>query len=251
MGKIPESKGTDRVWIQDGKIFKSVSAEEAKGMDNVIAGKPLPPRGGHAARCYAIYDVGTQHVNYNFGGKTIDKWQRKVYLFWEMPSFRCHMTTKEDELLNRPLSINKEYTFSNSEKGNLMKDLKSWLGAAEVEGDDFEINELISKVCFLNVDRKLSQAGRERADIMSIMELPDEMTEPKAENDPVTFLFEEDFEASEIRPPDYVPEWIAKKIMESREVQERQEAGASVAAALKHSEQVESTGYGEDDNLPF
>jgi len=249
--KIPKAEGNGRIWVQKDKIFKSIEEGEIQDGWEKLEGKPLPPQGVHVARCYGLYDIGTQHVDYIYDGKHIDKWQRKIYFFWEIPTYRCHMVTKDDQLLDRPLSINKEYTFSTSEKGNLCKDLSSWIGSTKATAEDFEINEMIAKTCMLNIDRKVSAKGRERADVSSIMPLPEEMTAKEAENDPISFFFEEDFDldAGAIYVPDYLPEWIAKKVMESREVLDRLESGQAQVAG-KDDAGIPNTNE-EDDNLPF
>lgn len=255
MAGIPKGDGGGRVWVRKDNIFRSVDEDGAEKFGKVIEGKPLPDQGVFPARCYAIYDIGTQHVDYMHEGKHIDKWQRKVIIFWEIPEFRVMLKMSDDSILDRPLSINKEYTFTQSEKGNLMKDLKSWLGSATISDPDFQMNSLIGLPAMLNVDQTKSRAGKLRAQVNTIMPLPKGMEAPKAENDPQSFFFEEDFDlnSDKIEVPDFLPEWIAKKVLQSAEVNDRLESGqATIAEADDEPDpDAEYDSMGNEDNLPF
>lgn len=169
------------------------------------------PAGLHKAICYAVYDLGHQVVE--FQGQT--KVQHKVMVAWELPEERMEYE-KDGEQINMPRVISKEYTLSLHEKANLRADLVGWRGRefTEQEEQGFDLTKIVGKPCQINViHRKSKKSGNTYANIAAIMQAPKDgsMKGLQPENPQMWYDIE-----SEI-PPDTIPEWIVKKIMESNE----------------------------------
>ena len=106
------------------------------------------PAGTHAAVCSRLIDLGTQKTS--FQGQT--KYQRKIYLEWELPAERMSD--------GRPFAVGQRYTFSSSPKATLRQHLEAWRGRRfedeEIEG--FELRDVLRKPCLINVVHQ--NAGR-------------------------------------------------------------------------------------------
>jgi len=108
--------------------------------------RDLIPAGNYVARCYKMIEIGT--VPNEFQG--VEKMTHKVRIGWELPT---ELKVFKEENGEQPLVIDKEYTLSLSEKGNLRKDLKSWRGKdfTPQEADNFDITKLLGVPCMLNI----------------------------------------------------------------------------------------------------
>lgn len=106
--------------------------------------KELISTGMHQAVCCGMFDLGIQSVEWQGEQKKA----HKIVIFWEIDE-----NYESGELAGKPKRISKKYTLSLSEKSNLYKDLKSWLGrdltAEEELGFDLEI--MIGKNCMINI----------------------------------------------------------------------------------------------------
>ena len=63
----------------------TIQATSAPARDFEIA-----PAGNHVAICYAMVDLGQQHVVFN----NEEKWQRKVYIGWELSNEQWQMAAR-------------------------------------------------------------------------------------------------------------------------------------------------------------
>jgi len=206
-----------------------VSGKGGKDFDPV-------PAGVHIARCYAIYDVGTQKTEWQGS----EKWARKVVFAWEIPDERMDIE-KDGKKLNLPRAISKIYTASLGPKANLRKDLVNWRGKdftpAEIE--KFDLKNILGKSCQLQVVHEEKKDGKVFANVSAIMSLPKGMKHEPPEN-PLKMWSIGD-------ATDGVPAWILKK------------AGASKEWIVQHEEtheppQDEPEGEAEaeeDEPLPF
>lgn len=129
----------------------------------------------------------------------------KVMLMFEVPG-----ETIEIDGTTTPMTIQKEYTLSLSEKANLRHDLQSWRGrdfnAKELEG--FAVEKVLGQPCLLSVIHKISAKKKTYAHIASISGLPKGVQCPPQFHKLVRFEIDdgmhETFKA--------LPEWIQKKI---------------------------------------
>jgi len=166
--------------------------------------------GLHRAICYAIYDLG--HQVFEFQGET--KVLHKILVNWELPDERIDVE-KDDETVNLPRAISKEYTLSLHEKSNLRADLIGWRGREftheELEG--FNLEAIIGKPCQLNVVHGVSKkSGNTYAKIVAVLKAPKDgsMKDMKAENPLVMYEIDDAI-------PDTIPQWIVDKINNSNE----------------------------------
>jgi hypothetical protein len=126
------------------------------------------PEGSHAAVCYRIIDLGTQHTNFN--GQAASK--RQIMLVFEV-------FCEERRTDGRPYTISKTYTWSMSEKATLRQDLEAWRGRKFTNDDfgrqGFSLESLLGKSCLISV-MHVQKNGETYSNISSITRLPKSMT---------------------------------------------------------------------------
>lgn len=160
--------------------------------------RELPSEGSQNAICIQVIDLGTQP-----SGEWGDK--RKVQL-----AFECVDEQTSDD---RAMVVYKPYTFTDSEKGNLMKDLKGW--GVKAAGD-FDMDELLNKPAILTIEHAQTDRGT-FANIANIAGLPKGMKVRKA-TEPVRSLYlDENFDEDTFNA---LPEWLRNKIASSPEYAE-------------------------------
>ena len=102
------------------------------------------------------------------------------------------------------------------EKSNLIKDLQSWRGKpfSEDEIKAFDITKLLGVPCMLNIiHSKVKTSGKEYTSIASISGLPKGVQCPPQINTNFEFSLE-NFDNTKFSS---LPEWLRKKIIESKE----------------------------------
>lgn len=142
-----------------------------------------------------------------------------------------------------PMTIQREYTLSLSEKANLRHDLESWRGRqftpAELEG--FAVEKVLGQPCMLSVIHKTTGKGKIYGAISGISGLPKGVTCPPAWHKPVKYEIE-DGESEAFKA---LPEWIRKKIAACEE-------WTSPAAAEPEPEpEPEPESPPENEDVPF
>jgi hypothetical protein len=182
--------------------------------------------GSHAARCFAVIDLGTQKTEYM--GET--KFGPRVRISWEVCGER--MTD------GRPMIISREYKASLHEKSQLRKDLEGWRGKSFTEAElaGFEGKQLLGKTCLLSV-MHATRDGKTYANVAAISGLPKGMEAPKAENETL-FLDLENFDES-------VFQKLSKYVQATIEKSPEFAAGGSVS---KQSDQPDAF---DDEEIPF
>ncbi len=156
------------------------------------------PAGSHIGRCFGVISLGTQ-------ASPMYPSSFKVMLMFEVPA-----ETFEIDGVQTPMTIQKEYTLSLSEKANLRHDLQSWRGreftAKELEG--FAVEKVIGQPCMLSIVHKVSAKKKTYAHIASISGIP------KGMQCPVQFHKTLKFEVDDGMHESFkaLPEWIQKKI---------------------------------------
>jgi hypothetical protein len=152
------------------------------------------PAGAHVGVCVDVIDLGEIEVTYN--GKT--KRQHKIWVVWQID---------EDRSDGKPHQVRKRYTLSLHEKSALRKDLESWRGkpftAEQLDG--FDVEQLLSVGCMLNVVHAPGKDGSHFANVAAIMRLRKGDATPT----PRDYVRVCDREAQhELEgPPDYQDDW--------------------------------------------
>ncbi len=102
---------------------------------------PVLSEGTHAARCYAVVDLGTQKTSYQ--GET--KYERQIRVIWEVPGERMSD--------GRPMAISKTYKGSLNEKARFRKDIEAWRNKRMTDGEikTFHPRLLLGRVAMISV----------------------------------------------------------------------------------------------------
>lgn len=190
----------------------------------------LPPIGVCVARCYQTIDLGTQ----TFVVKGESKSVHQVVIGWELAELMPD---------GRPFSATQKYTASLHEKANMRKMLEGWRGRAftEVELRKFDLEEVLGKLCMVNVIHVTSASNRTHAHVASVMPIPRGMASPKPVNELLKFSFDDfklkEFEALSKYYKETIkksPEWAQHSGLQNN-FAEHEEDGASF----------------EDEEVPF
>lgn len=163
--------------------------------------------------CYQIIDIGTQKSEYN--GEV--KYQRKVLIYWELPSQK----TSE----GKAKMIRKKYTLSSHEKASLVEDIKTWTG--QKIGAGFQLDDLLGKPAWLSIVEEQGHDGNTYVTVKAVSAVPTELgiSIPELEN-PILLLSLEDGEFIQ-GVFDELSESIKNNISASPEFQELVNQGAA------------------------
>ncbi len=165
----------------------------------------LTPAGTFIARCYQIWDMGTQEeTDFKTGAK---KMYHKIRLVFELPT-KTH--TFDEAKGPQPFSIGIDYNLFMNEQANLRKTIQDWTGhkMTDKEANEFDMLSLLGKPCTLTVGHKTAKStGNEYAFIAAITPPMDGVTIPPPHNENFEFDFNEHFENF-----DRLPKWFQDKI---------------------------------------
>lgn len=191
----------------------------------------LTPAGTHAAICYRVIDLGTQESTF---GTDVKK-ARKILISWELPD-----ETMKD---GRPFTVHTKYTLSLHKKAKLRADLESWRGRAftEKELEGFDLEDLLSKACLVNVVHNPSADGsRTYANVKAVTPIPKSMrVPPRPENPVVSFkLAEPDWHVF-----DNLSESMQEQIKRSPEYAEATQPNVASAPEEEHTEPHDDTPF--------
>jgi len=163
------------------------------------AQRELPEEGTHNAVCVQVIDLGTQkNANPEWGDK------RKVLLGFEL------VDVQDEE---HTALVSKQYTFSDSQKGNLMKDLKKWLN---IKSGDLDMDDCLGKQALVSIEHKETDRGT-FANISNISSVPKGTKMRKPQSVTRSLYLDETFDADVYEE---LPEWIRLKIATSPEYEE-------------------------------
>lgn len=133
------------------------------------------PEGTFQANCIRFIDLGTQTDTWQGKPKT----KPKIMLIWEL------IGANRDD--GTPHIVSEKYTASFGEKANLFQVLKSWFGA-EVDGEEFDLTQVVGKPCFINIAHSTSKDGSQvYANVQSVMALPAGLTVAPPQSMPKAF----------------------------------------------------------------
>lgn len=194
------------------------------------------PSGLEEAVCHQIIDIGT-HFDEKY-----KKSNRKVIIAWELPA---HTYVRDGAEL--PRTISKRYTLSLGEKSTLRAHLQNWRGRpfTEKELEGFDLENVLGACCQLQIMEKVdSITGKGRNTIEGIAAWPRraQRIEPTLEK---RYFALDDWTGGAL--PNWMPEWVAKLIVESEEYK----AKAGAPATHDEAEVPADDPAAEDDNLPF
>lgn len=168
--------------------------------------KSYPPvkTGTYPAICICVVDLG--HQLNKFNGRE----QARILFTWEIPS-----QTIEVDGEPKPRWVSRELTSTLDDRGNLKPILEAWTGAA-VSAESFDVSALLGRSCLVSVSVKQSANGTARNEVTGVMALPEGMERPTTENELVLF----DFDHYSEEALNALPEWVQRRVKESREYRE-------------------------------
>lgn len=212
----------------------------AKESNRTTDQNPIP-EGVHIAKCYAIYDIGTQEKIW----QEEVKFKRQVVIAFEIPEERI-IIEKDGEKKDLPRAISKLYTLSLYKSAPLRKDLEAWRGKmfTKEELAGFDLKNVAGKSCMLQIVHEPKKDGSGIwVNINSLMSLPGGAKHEGTENPVVVWsilsgehTINDDFSC--------VPEWIKTKALACKEVLESVSDDPEEVVE-QHEEQP------QDDSLPF
>jgi hypothetical protein len=176
-------------------------------MGKIPAARPREQaaEGTHIAVCTSVIDLGTQ---------ASEQWgdRHKVSLGFEL--------VEEKTSDGKAMVVYKQYTYTNSPKGNLMKDLKAWLG---VKNGDFDMDNCLGKPASVTIEHSETDRGT-FANITNIASLPKGTKVRKATEPLVSFYLDETFDEDVYNG---LSEYLRNKIAASPEYAEIMEGAAA------------------------
>ena len=164
--------------------------------------------GSYVARCYQLIHLGKVYDSY------LDKPRKtsKVWIGFELPTELIEFVEGEGE---KPIAINREFTNSSSESGNLFKFMKSWSPKITIENfGDFDLNYVMGEPCLIGIGHKTSKAGKKRLEITTIAPVPKGMTVPEAFNPQYNFDIDNGFDQELFNK---LPKFMRDKMVTSEE----------------------------------
>ncbi len=213
----------------------SLTAKSSGGSDI-----PLLNRGWYNAVCCRIVDLGTQEIEWQ--GQT--KQQQKVAIMFLIDGETVNIDGEQ-----LPRCLTQEYTMSLHPKSRLRPHLENWRNKPFTEAEEagFDIKRL------LGVPAKIKVVQNEKGTWNNI-----DYIEPAEKK----VVIPEDFESGifempengEIKPPEWVPNYLKKKIEESLESQRQRGLMNSQPSENGYDEYSDpNTGEAafEEDEIPF
>lgn len=166
-----------------------------------------PDAGQYFARCFGIYDIGTQTVTSKSFG-TAQK--RQVNIAFELLKNMDEEDVRRDD--GKPFVISQTFTFSMHERATLRKFIGDWLGRplTEKEVQEFDLASLIGRPTLIQVVHKQS-GDNTYANIGTIMTTKKSF---EGVNPEVVFSVEQP-DAGDML--DNLPQWLQEKVRGSLE----------------------------------
>ena len=185
----------------------------------------------HHAVCSRIYDLGTQY------SEMFKSEAHKILITWEVPG-----ETIEIDGEDVPRIISREYTLSLSKKSNLRPDLEAWRGKQfnEEELKGFNVERLLGANCQLQIVH-VKKEDRTYGNIAAIMALPKGIKKLKPFNGTESYKIEDG-----LHFPPSTPEWIKKKIANSKEHKSIELGGMSETTSQANKQDDIA-----DEEIPF
>ena len=161
--------------------------------------RELPTEDSHFANCVQVIDLGTQD-----GGQWGPK--RKVQLAFEIAD--------EETSDGGALVVYRQYTFTDSQKGALMRDLKAWLKLSSGEG--FDMEDCLGKPALIGVEHNETDKGT-FANVTSVSAVPKGSKVRKPTEEIKSLFLDDNFDREVFES---LPEFLQNKIADSPEYEE-------------------------------
>ncbi len=117
--------------------------------------------------------------------------------------------------VQKPRWVSRELTATLDDRGNLKPILEAWTGGA-VTAERFDVSALLGRSCLVSVSVKQTASGTTRNEVTGVMALPVGMEPLTTESELLLFDFDHYSEESLTA----LPEWVQKRVKESREYRE-------------------------------
>lgn len=180
--------------------------------------QPLPPRtiapaGNHVGRVYSIIHIGVIDGEWKGKANSIDKIRIGFELPLELHEFKEGETPK-------PFVVSEEYSFMMGKKSKLRPIIEGIIGVmlTDQEAYSFEINDLMGRVCMVNIVHTLTKSGTLFPKIASTASLPKGMESPDPFNKPFFLDYEENWNEEAFNN---LPEFIREKMQSSHNYQRK------------------------------
>jgi hypothetical protein len=175
--------------------------------------RPPIPKGRYLATLVGIYDIGTQppKPNAQYGPKY------QVILCWELADedgnvlYTDYIDVEEPEPV--PLLKTDWFTLSFHENGLLRPAVESITGES-MPDDDYDLTQLLGVQCCLTVGH-WSNAGKSGDEITGYMTLGQRDPEWQPVTEPAFFNMDDAIYEGAL--PEWLPEWVGKKVQQSLE----------------------------------
>ena len=188
-----------------------------------ISPRELAPEGAHSAAVVQIIDLGTQDSG-EYGPK------HRMQIAYEL------VDEKTSEGV--AMVVYRQYTFTSSPKGSLMKDLRAAFG---IKDTDIEMDDLLGKACMVTVEHKETDAGT-FANVVAVGMLPKGVKAKKATEELKSLYLDDSFDAETF---DSLPDFLRDKIAGSPEYEAlmtprlKQKSNGKATAKAKPAKVVE------------
>jgi hypothetical protein len=224
----------------------ALNATEGSGSDFKV--DPIPAK-TYVARCVGIFDIGTQHM------EKWDKDVRKVIFQWEIPAVRMEYE-KDGEQIDNPRIASREFSLSLHKKALLKQTLEAWRGKEftpeELAG--FDVMNCLGAYAMLQIINKQGtgqNADKVYSNVGTVTEMFEGVDKPDGEFELRKFsLDEQDTYAELMEHKDNVPEWIWKKVEQSKEYRALKERASAFAGGATGAE-VPAEEEDDSDAIPF
>lgn len=167
----------------------------------------IPPleNGIYMAVCVAVADIGDQ---YSAKFKNI---QRKILFAFDIPSETIEVNGEI-----RPRQLSKRCTFTDSNRGTLIKVVNAWLNSniSERELRDMELYDFAGKPCQIRVSVREDGVHN---DVEDVMALSKGMTIPTTDTPITTYDIDEDGFSGD--KWDALPQWLQDTVKKSEQYQ--------------------------------
>jgi hypothetical protein len=163
-----------------------------------IAPRELAPEGAHSAAVVQIIDLGTQESR-DYGPR------HKLQIAYEL--------VEEKTTEGAAMVVYRQYTFTSSPKGTLMKDLRAAFG---VKDQDIEMDDLLGKPCMVTVEWAETDAGT-FANVAAVSMVPKGTKVKKPTEELKSLYLDETFDQEVF---DSLPDFLREKIAASKEYEE-------------------------------
>jgi hypothetical protein len=178
--------------------------------------------------CYSVVDIGLQY------NQAFKKTSAKIILTWEIVDDDLRRDFGRGKLERR--SISKQYTASLNNKSNLYGDIRPWLGR-EPEGDTLDLSQLAGQPCMLTIVNNEGSDGKVYSNVTGVGKVMKGVDLGKPENPIIIY----DIDESDEELFAALPEWIQKKIRESKNPNSRSANSIAVTVDTETGEIAEGT----------